>query len=42
MIKKTKVKLNDFKFDKNGLLPAIIQDYRSQEVLMLGYMNKEA
>jgi phosphoribosyl-ATP pyrophosphohydrolase/phosphoribosyl-AMP cyclohydrolase len=25
-----------------GLVPAIIQDDRSQEVLMLGYMNKEA
>jgi len=42
MTKKTKAGLNDFKFDKNGLLPAIIQDYRTGEVLMLGYMNKEA
>lgn len=25
-----------------GLLPAIIQDYRSSEVLMLGFMNQEA
>ncbi len=30
-------------FEKgNGLLPAIIQDYRNQKVLMLGYMNEEA
>jgi len=42
MIKKTKVKLSDFKFDKNGLIPAIIQDYKSAEVLMLAYMNKES
>lgn len=29
-------------FDEKGLLPAIIQDYKNNEVLMLGYMNKEA
>ena len=27
---------------QNGLLPAIIQDANSQQVLMLGYMNREA
>jgi len=42
MIKKTKTSLNDFKFDKNGLIPAIIQDYKTNEVLMLAYMNKES
>ena len=26
----------------NGLVPAIIQDSKSSQVLMLGYMNKEA
>lgn len=26
----------------NGLVPAVIQDYKSGEVLMLGYMNREA
>ena len=30
-------------FEKsNGLVPAVIQDYRSNQVLMLGYMNEEA
>jgi phosphoribosyl-AMP cyclohydrolase / phosphoribosyl-ATP pyrophosphohydrolase len=32
----------NFAKDPNGLLPAIIQDARSKEVLMLGYMNDTA
>ena len=31
----------DFK-KNNGLIPAIAQDYRTGEVLMLAYMNEEA
>lgn len=31
----------DFKKD-NGLIPAIVQDAKTFQVLMLGYMNKEA
>lgn len=30
------------KLDKQGLVPAIIQDAESKDVLMLGYMNKES
>lgn len=30
------------KLDTNGLVPAVIQDAASGEVLMLGYMNKES
>ncbi|OGO02894.1 MAG: phosphoribosyl-AMP cyclohydrolase [Chloroflexi bacterium RBG_13_54_8] len=30
------------KFDEKGLIPAIIQDVDSGEVLMLGYMNEES
>ena len=30
------------RFDENGLIPAIIQDEQSREVLMLGYMDAEA
>lgn len=33
---------NNLKFDEKGLIPAIIQDADSGEVLMLGYMNQEA
>jgi phosphoribosyl-AMP cyclohydrolase len=30
------------KYDSTGLIPAIIQDSKNKEVLMLGYMNAEA
>lgn len=30
------------KFDEKGLIPAIIQDFKSKEVLTLCYMNREA
>ena len=32
----------DFTKSPQGLIPAIIQDYNTQVVLMLGYMNEEA
>jgi len=34
--------VDKIKFDSNGLVPAIIQDYQSGEVLMLAYMNRES
>jgi phosphoribosyl-ATP pyrophosphohydrolase/phosphoribosyl-AMP cyclohydrolase len=37
-----KLSLKDFKFDKQGLIPVIIQDYKTKDVLMLAYMNKES
>jgi len=30
------------KTDKDGLVPAVIVDYKTKEVLMVGYMNQEA
>ena len=30
------------KFDDKGLIPAVVQDARTNEVLMLGYMSKES
>ena len=30
------------KYDKNGLIPAIIQDYKNGEVLMMAYMNRQS
>ena len=34
--------IKDLKFDKKGLIPVIIQDQNTKEVLMLAYMNKES
>ena len=34
--------MKDFKFNADGLIPAIIQDAESGEVLMLAYMDKVA
>lgn len=32
----------EINWDKNPIIPAIAQDYKTDEVLMLAYMNKEA
>ena len=34
--------LNRLSFDKRGLIPAIIQDYQKNTVLMMAYMNRES
>lgn len=34
--------LKQLKFDEYGLIPAIVQDAENGQVLMLGYMNREA
>lgn len=34
--------MNCLKFDKNGLIPAIVVDAESKKVLTLAYMNKES
>jgi phosphoribosyl-ATP pyrophosphohydrolase/phosphoribosyl-AMP cyclohydrolase len=34
--------LNNAKFGSNGLIPAVIQDARTREVLTVAYMNQEA
>jgi phosphoribosyl-AMP cyclohydrolase len=34
--------INEFKFDSNGLIPAVVQDWKDGTVLMVAYMNKEA
>lgn len=36
------LKWSDFKLNSDGMVPVIVQDYRTEEVLMLAYMNEEA
>jgi phosphoribosyl-AMP cyclohydrolase len=39
----TLVKISCLKFDEQtGLIPVVVQDIRSKEVLMVAYVNKEA
>jgi len=34
--------LNEIKYDANGLVPAIVQDAKTKEVLMMAWMNAES
>ena len=34
--------LKDIKYDEKGLVPAIVQESETKEVLMLAYMNEES
>ena len=36
------VAIDNLKFDANGLIPAIVQDANTNQVLMLAYMNSES
>ncbi|MDW7738683.1 MAG: phosphoribosyl-AMP cyclohydrolase [Bacillota bacterium] len=36
------LKTGELKYDRQGLIPAVIQDERNNEILMVGYMNEEA
>ncbi len=36
------MEFSEFKTDENGLIPVIVQDYKTADVLMLAYMNEEA
>ena len=41
-LKNETVNVKEWKFDANGLIPVVAQDYESGEVLILAYMNEEA
>ena len=36
------MKIEELKFDENGLIPAIVVDAKTKDVLTLAYMNKES
>ena len=36
------VSISEIKFDSSGLVPAIVQDAETNEVLMMAYMNEES
>ena len=36
------IEIDTLSFDENGLIPAIVQDDRTGNVLMLAYMNKKS
>ncbi len=42
MGKKLLTSIDDLTFNQQGLIPAIVQDEKSLQVLMLAYMNKES
>ncbi len=37
-----KIEIEDLKFDVRGLVPAVVQDTRTGEVLTLAYMSAES
>lgn len=39
---KAAFKWSDFKLNSDGMVPVVVQDYRTLEVLMVAYMNEEA
>jgi phosphoribosyl-ATP pyrophosphohydrolase/phosphoribosyl-AMP cyclohydrolase len=36
------IPFSEFKLSSDGLIPVVVQDYKTDEVLMLAYMNEEA
>ena len=36
------IAFSEFKLNSDGLIPVVVQDYKTDEVLMVAYMNEEA
>jgi phosphoribosyl-ATP pyrophosphohydrolase/phosphoribosyl-AMP cyclohydrolase len=41
-ILEAKFKYSDFKLNSDGMIPVVVQDYKTNDVLMVAYMNEEA
>ena len=41
-ITKCSISFNELKTSENGLVPVVVQDYQTNEVLMMAYMNEES
>ena len=39
---KSTISFDEFKLNSDGMIPVIVQDYKTNDVLMLAYMNEEA
>lgn len=39
---KSAVDFSNFKLNEDGMIPVVVQDYKTNDVLMLAYMNEEA
>jgi phosphoribosyl-ATP pyrophosphohydrolase/phosphoribosyl-AMP cyclohydrolase len=40
--KNDKLNISDLRFNEKGLIPAIVQDKKTGDVLMIAYMNEES
>lgn len=38
----SEIRWEEFKLNSDGLIPVVVQDYKTSEVLMVAYMNREA
>ncbi len=38
----SEISWSDFKLNSDGMIPVVVQDYKTDEVLMVAYMNEEA
>ena len=42
LTKEIQAKIDSLKYDEKGLIPAVVQDFNTRQVLTVAYMNKES